>query len=109
MEAALSDTESNFFPKPAVNDHPEVSKGDVAVDSADPSALTVNGVHNAGSEDSFGGKWSSDDGLSQACSSGQVDESSNKSFPADSEKENRFIVKESNDDLLQPEVIPIKG
>lgn len=109
MEAALSDTESNFSPKSTDDTHPVVSKEDAPVVSPDPSALTVNGVHNAGSEDSFGGKWSSDDRLSQACSSGQVDGSSTKSFPADSEDEGRFIIKETTDDLLQPEVIPITG
>ncbi|XP_071513930.1 uncharacterized protein [Panulirus ornatus] len=110
MEAALSHSESNLS---ADSLHSEVNKEGEPIDASNTN-LNINGVHMAESEDSLGEKWSSDDRLSQACStsSGRVDQGSAKSFPPDSEDESRYCM-EDNDDppttVLQPEVIPITG
>ncbi|XP_042238251.1 uncharacterized protein LOC121876850 isoform X5 [Homarus americanus] len=108
MEEVLTHPESNLSSKSSADS----SQSEVNAVPPD-SALTINGVHVAESDESFGEKWSSDDRLSQACStsSGQADKSSAKSFPADSEDENRYCIENTEDmpPVPQPEVIPITG
>lgn len=112
MEAALSHSESNLSAKSADSSQSGVNKENEPLDPSN-SNLNINGVHMAESEDSLGEKWSSDDRLSQACStsSGRVDQGSAKSFPPDSEDESRYCMEENDDPapVLQPEVIPITG
>ncbi|KAK8746423.1 hypothetical protein OTU49_017010 [Cherax quadricarinatus] len=91
----------------------ECSHSESNKDPPTASTLNVNGVHVTESDESIGGKWSSDDRLSQTCStsSGQGNESSSKSFPADSEDEARFCIESSDGGapVPPPEVIPITG
>ncbi|XP_069162719.1 uncharacterized protein [Procambarus clarkii] len=108
-EVVLSHQESNLSAKSSADS----SHSDINTDPPTASTLNINGVHVTESDESIDGKWSSDDRLSQACSnsSGQGNESSSKSFPADSEDEARFCIEGSDGTapMPPPEVIPITG
>lgn len=81
------------------------------VEVTPPADVNINVVRKTESEDSVEGKWSSDDRLSQHCSSssGKVDQDAAKASPADSEEdEGRYSMGDA-DDPPQAEVIPITG
>ncbi|XP_037782239.1 uncharacterized protein LOC119578716 isoform X3 [Penaeus monodon] len=81
------------------------------VEVTPPADVNISVVRKTESEDSVEGKWSSDDRLSQHCSSssGKVDQDAAKASPADSEEdEGRYSMGDA-DDPPQAEVIPITG
>ncbi|XP_042865545.1 uncharacterized protein LOC122249063 isoform X3 [Penaeus japonicus] len=81
------------------------------VEVSPPADVNISVVRKTESEDSVEGKWSSDDRLSQHCSSssGKVDQDAAKASPADSEEdEGRYSMGDA-DDPPQAEVIPITG
>jgi len=125
MEAALAAEKDSSPPKsPSLN--PQSIQDIIDTQEQPTSQVTINGLHKAGSDDSVGDKWSSDEKL-QRCgssSSGVVQreddiESSqavNKAAAgaADSEEdEGRYSMGDMDDShsssVAQPEVIPITG